>query len=77
MGTKLVLCPKDITTGAMRAGGAITLLPGKIDYDKANLLGRWISNQMMTYLHTPKSLILQKFPSVMVDHWDYSQVHPP
>ena len=74
VGSKLVLCPDDISAQEMRSGGATELLLGGIDYGKTKLLGRCCSNQMMTCLHMSNHPFLQNFSFVMMDHRDYTQV---
>ena len=58
----------------MRAGGAMALLLGDVDYDKIKLLGRWRSDAMMVYLHTSARPLMQNFANVMVNHGDYAQI---
>ena len=74
IGDELGFRPEDISTRAMRAGGAMALLLGDVDYDKIKLLGRWRSDAMMVYLHTSARPLMQNFANVMVNHGDYAQI---
>ena len=56
---------------------ANALLLKGIYYGKTKLLGRWCSNQMMTFLNTSALLLHQIFASIMVYHGDYAQVSNP
>ena len=70
---KLGLRREDISARVMRAGGAMALLLGVIDYEKIKLLVRQRSIQMMMYLHTSAHPLLQNFYAIMVDHGEYAK----
>lgn len=67
--------PKDITARSLRAGGAMTLLCGKVDHNLIQMLGRWHSNAMMRYLHLQAKPVMQHFAAKMFNHGTYS-FHP-
>jgi hypothetical protein len=50
--------PTDISIRSLRSSGAMALLCASVDPDKIRLLGRWISDEMLRYLH------VQAFPIV-------------
>ena len=52
VGNSLGFRPEDISARTICARGAMDLLLGSVNYNKIKLLGRWRSNNMMTYLHT-------------------------
>jgi hypothetical protein len=41
----------EVSARSLRAGGAMALLCGRIDFDHIRMLGRWHSDAMMRYLH--------------------------
>jgi hypothetical protein len=77
IGASLGLQPSDISARALRAGGAMALLLGKVDYTTIQLIGRWRSNQILRYLHISARPIMQCHASIMADNSDYSQFPAP
>jgi hypothetical protein len=77
LGASLGLQPGDISARALRAGGAMALLLGKVDYTTIQLIGRWRSDQILRYLHVSARPIMQCHASIMADNSDYSQFPAP
>ena len=61
----------DISARSLRAGGAMALLCGKVDFDLIKLLGRWHSDAMIRYLHMQAQPIMKQFAKAMFNHGQY------
>jgi hypothetical protein len=77
IGHALGLQPSDISARALRAGGAMALLLGKVDYATIQLIGRWRSDQILRYLHVSARPIMQCHASLMTQNGDYRQFPAP
>lgn len=66
------LDPKDVSARSLRAGGAMTLLCGKVDHNLIQMLGRWHSDSMMRYLHLQAQPIMNQFASKMFNDGQYN-----
>jgi hypothetical protein len=77
IGDPLGLKPGDISARALRAGGAMALLLGKVDYATIQLIGRWRSDQLLRYLHVSARPIMQSHARLMVDNSAYRQFPTP
>ena len=64
--------PADLSARSLRAGGAMALLYGNIDFDVIKLLGQWHSNAMLRYLHVQAQPIVQQLAQKMYNHGRYS-----
>ena len=62
----------DISARSLRAGGAMALLCGKVDFDIIRMLGRWHSDAMMRYLHLQAQPIMKRFAVAMYNDGNYS-----
>jgi hypothetical protein len=72
MGGPIGLAPMDISARAMRAGGAMALLLGRVDADTIKLIGRWRSDAMLKYLHTSCRPLMQHHAPLMLTHGAYA-----
>jgi hypothetical protein len=77
IGHTLGLQPGDISARALRAGGAMALLLGKVDYATIQLIGRWRSDQILRYLHVSARPIMQGHASLMTENSTYRQFPTP
>jgi hypothetical protein len=77
IGDSLGLKPGDISARALRAGGAMALLLGKVDYATIQLIGRWRSDQILRYLHVSARPIMQGHASLMTQNSAYRQFPTP
>jgi hypothetical protein len=77
IGAGLGLQPGDISARALRAGGAMALLLGKVDYTTIQLIGRWRSAEILRYLHVSARPIMQCHAGIMAQHSDYTQFPVP
>jgi hypothetical protein len=68
----LGLTPADITARSLRAGGAMSLLCGRVDSDTIRLVGRWRSDAMFRYLHAQTLPILNGLANTMVQHGQFA-----
>jgi hypothetical protein len=55
----------DVSARSLRAGG-MALLCAHVDKDTIRLLGRWRSDEMLSYLHVQTAPIMEKFSHLMV-----------
>ena len=62
----------EISARSLRAGGAMALLCGKVDYDLIRLLGRWHSDAMIRYLHLQAQPVMRQFAKAMYNHGRYT-----
>ena len=60
----------------MRAGGAMALLVVQVDTDTIRLVGRWLSDIMLRYLHTTAQTFTEGIASRMVQHGYYALIPP-
>eukprot|EP00957_Ditylum_brightwellii_P139118 10604351-Ditylum_brightwellii.AAC.1 len=60
----------------MQAGGAMTLLLGKVDTDIIQLIRRWCNDKMLCYLHMTAHQIMQNHATTMVLHGKYTFYQP-
>lgn len=67
--------PADVSSRALRAGGAMALLCAEVDSDTIQLLGRWKSNQMLRYLHVQAHTKVHTFSKRMVQNGDFRLLH--
>jgi hypothetical protein len=77
IGASLGLQPGDISARALRAGGAMALLLGKVDYTTIQLIGRWRSAEILRYLHVSARPIMQSHAGIMARQGDYTQFPVP
>jgi hypothetical protein len=77
LGTPFGFQPSDISARALRAGGAMTLLLGKVDYATIQFIGRWRSNQILCYLHVSARPIMQCHASIMTQNSAFRQFPTP
>jgi hypothetical protein len=77
IGHSLGLQPGDISARALRAGVAMALLLGKLDYATIQLIRRWRSNQILWYLHFSACPIMQCHASIMTQYADFQQFPAP
>jgi hypothetical protein len=75
IGHTLGLQPSDITARALRAGGAMALLLGKVDYTTIQLIGRWRSDQILRYLHVSARPVMESHAPIMTENAAFRQ-HP-
>jgi hypothetical protein len=61
----------EISARSLRAGGAMALLCGKVDFDLFRILGRWHSDAMTRYLHMQAQPVTQNFAATMYNHGTY------
>jgi hypothetical protein len=73
IGDSLGLRPSDISARALRAGSAMALFLGKVDYATIELIGRWRSDQILRYLHVSARSIMLGFARLMTEHGAYRQ----
>ena len=76
MGPQVGFTPEDVSARSMRAGGAMDLLMARVDTDMIRLVGRWLSNVMLRYLHTTAKKFTEGLESRMVQHGDYALIPP-
>ena len=62
----------DISARSLRAGGAMALLCGKVDFNLIKMLGRWHSDVMMRYLHLQAQPIMKRFAVAMFNEGQYT-----
>ena len=55
------LAPQEISARSLRAGGAMALLCGNVDFDLIKMLGRWHSDAMMRCLFVQAQPVMKKF----------------
>mgnify|MGYP000285070400 CR=1 FL=1 len=77
IGDALGLKPSDISARALRAGGAMALLLGKVDYATIQLIGRWRSDQILRYLHVSARPIMQCHARIMTENSAFRQFPTP
>jgi len=63
---------KDISARSLRAAGAMALLCAHVDTDIIRLVGRWRSDEMLTYLHVQAEPVMRDFASMMVVGGNYT-----
>jgi hypothetical protein len=62
----------DLSARSLRAGGAMALLCGNVDFDIIKMLGRWHSDVMIRYLHIQAQPIIQQLAVKMFNKGTYS-----
>jgi hypothetical protein len=62
----------DLSARSLRAGGAMALLCGKVDFDIIKMLGRWHSDVMIRYLHIQAQPVIQQLAVKMFNKGRYS-----
>ena len=62
----------DISARSLRAGGAMALLCGNVDFDIIKMLGRWHSDAMLQYLHVQAQPIIKQLAVKMFNNGRYS-----
>jgi hypothetical protein len=77
IGDTVGLKPGDISARALRAGGAMALLLGKVDYATIQLIGRWRSDQILRYLHVSARPIMQCHARIMTQNSAFRQFPTP
>jgi hypothetical protein len=70
--TKTGITATEISVHSLRAGGAIFMLCGKIDFDSIQMMGRWHSDAMMRYLHIQAQPIINKYAAKMYNRGTYT-----
>ena len=58
-------------------GYDMSLILGGVKYDKIKMLGRWMSEDMNTYIHTSENPPLQYFSDLMANHSEYKHITTP
>jgi hypothetical protein len=58
----------EISSRSLRAGGAMALLCGKVDFDLIQILGRWHIDAMIRYLHMQYQPVMQNFAATMFNN---------
>ena len=76
MGPQVVFTPEDVSARSMRVGGAMALLMERVDTYTIRLMGRWSSDIMLRYHHTPAKTLTEGLASRMVKHGDYALIPP-
>jgi hypothetical protein len=61
----------EISARSLRAGGAMALLCGKVDFDLIRIIGRWHSDAMIRYLHMQAQPGMQNFAATMFNNGTY------
>lgn len=61
-----------ISARSLRAGGAMALLCGNVDFNVIKMLGRWHSDAMLRYLHVQAQPIVQQLAVKMFNRGQYS-----
>jgi hypothetical protein len=61
----------EISARSIRAGGAMALLCGNVDFDLIQILGRWHSDAMIRYFHMQAQPVMQNFASTMFNNGTY------
>ena len=64
--------PSELSARSLRAGGAMALLCGNVDFDLIQMLGRWHSDAMIRYLHLQAQPVSQKLAAKMFNHGTYN-----
>jgi hypothetical protein len=77
IGDSLGLKPGDISARALRAGGVMALLLGKVDYATIQLIGRWRSDQILRYLQVSARPIMQGHAHIIANNSAYRQFPTP
>jgi hypothetical protein len=62
----------EVRAQSLRAGGAMTLLCGKVDMNLVQILGGWHSDTTIRYLHMQAQPIVQHFAAKMYNNGNYS-----
>ena len=76
IGPQVGFTPEDVIARSMRAGGAMALLMARVNTDTIRLMGRWLSDVMLLYLHTTAHMFTEGLASRMVQHGDYALIPP-
>ncbi|MGH8336942.1 MAG: hypothetical protein ACRETL_09035, partial [Gammaproteobacteria bacterium] len=66
IGSPLGIHPKNISARSLRSGGATALLCAKVPTDTIRLMGRWLSDEVLRYLHVQTQPVVQPFAQLMV-----------
>jgi hypothetical protein len=61
----------EISARSLRAGGAMALICGKVDFDLIRILGRWHIDAMIRYLHMQAQPVMQNFAATMFNNGTY------
>ena len=64
--------PSELSARSLRAGGAMALLCGNVDFDLIQMLGRWHSDAMIRYLHLQAQPVSQQLAAKMFNHGTYN-----
>ena len=64
--------PKKVTSSSFRPGGATALLCAGVDKNTIQLLGRWRSDAIQTYLRTMATSLTSTYSSDMLKHGNFS-----
>jgi hypothetical protein len=62
----------EISARSLRAGGAMTMLFGKIDINSIRMMGRWHSDAMVRYLHVQAQPIIGNYAAKMFNEGTYT-----
>ena len=71
-GTPLVFTHHDVSARSLRAAGTNALLFSGVYHDIISLIGRWRSDEMMSYLPVQAEPIVRKFSKLMISHGNYN-----
>jgi hypothetical protein len=71
VGAAVGFLPEDISCRSLRAGGAMAMLCARIDPLTIQLLGRWRSDAMLSYLHVQAAPLISDIASRMLHHGNY------
>jgi hypothetical protein len=72
LGPSLGLDPLDISARSLRAAGAMALLCANVDPIRAKMLGRWRSDEMLTYLTMQAAPMIAGLSARMLVGGNYS-----
>jgi hypothetical protein len=74
LGPQLGIQPMDISARSLRASGAMAMLCANVDPIRAKMLGRWRSDEMLTYLTMQASPMIAGLSTRMLAGGDYQIV---
>ena len=63
---------EEISARSLRAGGAMAMLMGDIDFDVIEMIGRWHGDSMMRYLHLQAQPVKKQMAKTMFNNGQYS-----
>ena len=60
----------------LRAGGGVSLLMAQVDPDTICLVGRWLSDKILRYLHTTAKSFTEGLLAKIFEHGAYALIPP-